>query len=63
MNINEIRMDDTNLISGFDMRYKKLEDVTRDNGVVYDCYVVDFEDNQGNKPGFKQDNYRLLITS
>lgn len=56
MNINEIRMDATNLLDGFDMEY--VETDTTVNGKPYKQYKVDL-----NGRGFKADNYRLLITS
>jgi hypothetical protein len=62
MNIDEIRMDDTNLNSGFDMRYHKQYAVTEINGIIYDCYIVNFGETTASGPGFKQGNYRLLIT-
>lgn len=56
MNVNEIRMDATNLLDGFDMDYT-VTDINVD-GKPYKQYEVDL----GGK-GFKADNYRLLITS
>lgn len=55
MQIDEIRMDSYNLSYAFDMKYN-LYDISI-SGVAYKCYEITLDGN-----GFKEDNYRLLIT-